>query len=120
MGYYTRFELEITGTGERWVTGVDAMGQKVQVNIGLDHNEIEREIVELSGYSSLFDGNTHKWYDHAEHMTAISKKYPDLLFTLNGAGEETGDFWRDYYKGGKRQHEEGKIAYGEFDPAKLK
>lgn len=119
MGYYTRFELEITGTGERWVTGVDVMGQKVQVNIGLDHAEIEREIVERSGYSSLFEDEV-KWYEHVDQMTEISRKYPDLLFTLSGAGEESGDFWRDYYRGGLRQHEEGKITYGEFDPAKLK
>ena len=119
MGYYTRFELDITGTGDRWVTGVDAKGEKVKVNIGIDHGEVQQEICDLSGYTDPFDTDTHKWYDHDEHMRSVSKKYPDLLFTLSGEGEESGDLWVKYYKGGKCQVELAKIEYGKFDTTKL-
>ena len=120
MGYYTKFELEISGTGERWVTGVNVKGEKIRVNIGIDHDEVIRELVDLSGYEHLFDGDTHKWYEYDENMREISQKYPNLLFTLSGEGEESGDRWRAYYKAGKCQRELAKIEYGKFDPALLK
>lgn len=120
MGYYTTYELSIEGKGENWVHGVDESGKTVRVNIGYDHEAIEREIVEQSGYSSLFDGEAIKWYDHDDEMKQISKKYPDLVFTLVGVGEESGDMWCKYYQAGKCQHEPARIEYGKFDPAKLK
>ena len=120
MGYYTKFDLEISGTGERWVTGVDAKGEKIKVNIGIDKDEVTRELVNLSGYEHLFDGDTHKWYDYDENMLEISRKYPDLLFILSGEGEESGDLWRNYYKNGKSQRCNAVITYGEFDPVLLK
>jgi len=120
MGYYTKFDLEISGTGERWVTGVDAKGEKIKVNIGIDKDEVTRELVDLSGYDSLFDDDTHKWYEYDENMLEISRRYPDLLFILSGEGEESGDLWRNYYKNGKCQRELAKIEYGKFDPALLK
>lgn len=119
MGYYTKYELTITGEGERWVTGTDKEGNKIEVNIGFDYDEIERELVELSGYSSLFDDSV-KWYDHDANMREISKRYPALLFTLEGVGEEAGDMWCKYYQAGKCQHELARIEFGKFDPAKLK
>ena len=119
MGYYTKFDLEISGAGERWVEGVDVNGNKVTVNIGFDHDEIQAEIEEMSGYKYLFE-DTVKWYDHEVHMRAISKKYPDLLFILDGIGEEAGDLWRKYFKNGLCQSERAHIEFGAFDPAKLK
>jgi hypothetical protein len=120
MGYYTTYELDIQGQAANWVQGVDEQGNSVRVNIGYDHAAIEREIVAQSGYSSLFEGESVKWYDHDEEMKAVSKKYPDLLFTLTGVGEESGDMWCKYYQAGKCQHELARIEYGKFDPAKLK
>ena len=120
MGYYTTYELSIEGKGENWVHGVDESGKTVRVNIGYDHEAIEREIVEQSGYSSLFDGEAIKWYDHDSEMRTVSAKYPDLLFTLVGVGEESGDMWCKYYQAGKCQHELARIEYGKFDPALLK
>ena len=119
MGYYTTYELEIEGQGEKWVQGVDEAGNSVRVNIGHDHAAIEHEIVQASGYSSLFEGEAIKWYGHDEEMRAISRKYPDLLFTLTGVGEESGDMWRCYYQAGKCQRELACIEYGKFNPSYL-
>lgn len=120
MGYYTKFELDIKGAGERWVTGVDENGIKTRVNIGVDHDEITRELLTLAGYDSLFDDDTHKWYEHDNNMREISRKYPDILFVLSGEGEESGDLWRCYYKAGKAQRSIASIIYEEFDHSKLK
>ena len=118
MGYYTNYELTIQGTGERWVTGVDAQLNKVRVNIGVDHDEVKKELVEIVGYNPFED--SCKWYDNDVNMREISRRYPDLLFVLTGQGEEPNDMWRCYHKAGKRQREQAKVEYGAFDPALLK
>ncbi len=48
------------------------------------------------------------------------KLFPDILFQLNGAGEESGDIWVKYYKNGKSQESRLNIELDEFDPNKLK
>jgi len=120
MGYCTKFEIEIEGEGDHWVTGVDRDGNRVEVNIGIDHDVVLQEIKDLSGYDDPFDSDIYKWYDHDEHMREISARYPTLLFTLHGEGEECGDLWCAYYQGGKCQRELAKIEYGRFNPVYLK
>lgn len=64
-----------------------------------------------------FDAVT--WYDHDDDMRKVSAAYPDVLFELNGNGENSGDIWKTYYKGGKMQHTEATITFDPFDPNKL-
>jgi hypothetical protein len=118
MGYYTRFEIEISGTGPRSATGVTEPGVKIRVNAGLNPADIIKEITALAG--DVFDGDTHKWYHYPEHMKTISRRHPALLFTLSGVGEEHGDFWREYHLGGKSQKAAGAITYADYDPEQLK
>ena len=53
-------------------------------------------------------------------MTALSKKYPGHLFQLDGQGEESGDIWRSFFKGGKSQVSKARIVFDEFNEAALK
>lgn len=76
MGYNTRFTVSALGfTDDSWI----------------------RELEGLSGYcfSQHLDGYTIEgsWYDHAEHLTALSEKFPGVVFELHGDGEEQGDVW---------------------------
>lgn len=84
MGYYTRYELAI----------------------GTDDPELEAkiraEVIAESGYGAI-DQDTIKWYGHDEDLIKVSKNYPDVLFTLDGEGEESGDVWRKYYKNGETE-----------------
>ena len=41
-----------------------------------------------------------KWYEHESDMVALSKEHPDVLFIVDGSGEEHGDVWRKYFKRG--------------------
>jgi hypothetical protein len=61
-----------------------------------------------------------KWYNHEDELEAFSKRFPDVLFTLSGEGEESGDIWRKYFVNGKKQVAKAKITFDEFDPAQLR
>lgn len=61
-----------------------------------------------------------KWYEYKEDLTKFSKKYPDVLFELEGKGEENDDMWILYVKDGKFQKEMAKIVFEAFDSKKLK
>ena len=111
MGYYTKYELDIDGEVENWVTGRTLDGQLVTVNTGVSIDTVKREIVALCGTYPFYDAC--KWYNHSEHMIQVSKKYPDAVFILSGEGEESGDLWKKYYKNGREQLAKAKITYDE-------
>jgi len=47
-------------------------------------------------------------------------KYPDILFTLEGKGEESDDLWISYYQNGKAQHCQAEIVYPEYNPLMMR
>jgi hypothetical protein len=77
-----------------------------------------------SGYKlkHFVNGNADscKWYEHDEDMTALSKQFPTVMFTLKGEGEESGDLWVAYYLGGKSYRDNAEIVFPEFSEEKLK
>lgn len=100
MGYYTKYDLDI-------IKGGDA-------NI-----DYKKELCDMAEYEHLFDDET-KWYEHHDHMKAISNKYPKVLFQLNGSGEEDGDFWRAFYYGGKcLERIQAEVVFKQFDLSKV-
>ena len=83
----------------------------------MDH---QAAIETLSGYGrSLFDEEV-KWYNYEEQMKAYSKMYPELLFIINGQGEEHDDLFNAYFKDGKVQKCSAIITFDEYDESKLK
>lgn len=105
MGYYTNYSLEVDGGN------------------GLDIIADLKAVCDNASYALCDDGSTSdqlKWYDHESDMIAFSRKYPDVLFTLYGAGEESGDIWRQYFLNGKSQIAKAIITYDPFDETKLR
>jgi len=82
----------------------------------IDH---QKNISDLSGYSDCFSDEI-KWYSHEKEMRSYSKKHPEVLFTLEGEGEESGDIWKEYYFNGLMQRENLVINLPPFDQSKLK
>jgi len=78
----------------------------------------EEQISELAGYISCFD-DTIKWYNWERDIREYSKRYPEVLFTLSGEGEEPDDLWQAYFKDGKMQHCQAVITYPPFDEEEL-
>lgn len=109
MGYYTRYELT-----------TDQPNAKVKCpTCGHCTQKSQREaIAALVGYDPFYD-NT-KWYSWSKDMIKHSLLHPEVLFTIDGEGEESGDVWRAYIKNGKMQQEKAKIQLAGFDESKLK
>lgn len=106
MGYVTSYTLT-------WENAPKGFEKKMAKYIR-DH--------EYMSYAMEEDGTTAdscKWYECDDDMLELSKKYPDVIFTLAGEGEESGDLWRTYYRNGKMQHAQAIIAFESFDPEKL-
>lgn len=104
MGYYTDFEISI-------IDGV------------IDEYEFEKVFNEVSGYRTHdMRLNGVKWHDWSVDMKVISKRFPSVVFQLDGSGEEDGDVWRVYFKDGKKQSANTivKVIHEDFDESKLK
>lgn len=107
MGYYTNYALE--------------MDYEDTPEMHAAFDEVEPDYG--PGFlQQLLDGegDALKWYQHDKVMVAFSKRFPDVLFTLTGEGEESADIWKTHYKGGKIQVAFAEITIPEFNESKLK
>jgi len=77
------------------------------------------EVTEYSWGTSL-ELYDVKWYAHEKDMRQVSYMFPEVTFTLEGDGEDQGDQWRKYFKGGKMQHVKAVITFEDYDEGKLK
>jgi len=118
MGYYTKFKLHMNHMPE---------GHTVH-NSEDEFMRIKLELEAITSYQfhehrttpHVLDLDEAKWYDHGENMKALSKKWPKILFQLDGDGEESGDVWREYWLDGKVQAAKQKSwTPPDFDPKKL-
>lgn len=101
MGYYTRYALKCS--------------DKALIKELIKENENAACAFSASGSPC----EEIKWYEHEEELREFSKRYPDVLFTLKGEGEEQGDLWIKYFQNGKMQLAAAKIAFARFDKKKL-
>lgn len=108
MGYYTNYRLE-------WKP------EPGESNHEVDENVRAYVIKGLKLYLSD-DGKmgNMKWYDWEDDMRRTSARFPNILFTLHGEGEETGDLWRAYFLNGKRQKCKAELVYPPFNREELK
>lgn len=107
MGYYTSYSLLVN----------DPKGNDL---------DIINDLISDRGNSPYYSfdkfGNTienQKWYDHEKDMIEFSKKYPEVIFTLRGEGEDSEDIWIKYFKNGKMQVCKAVITFDEYDELKL-
>ena len=108
MSYNTEYKLTLlTGYNFKWKP----------------HNNIA-VIADLSGFSEdakyAIDntGNFNepcRWYESESELTEFSKRWPDILFTLDMFGEESADICRSYFHNGNHQEAKVTITYSEFE-----
>ena len=108
MGYSTRYELNAE------YAAVASPGAAIADLV---------KTSEEAGYCLKEDGSSAdsgKWYEHEAELINHSKRYPHILFTLAGDGQEQGDTWKKYFLNGCVQVERATVTIAPFDPAKLK
>ena len=104
MSYYTSFNLSVEG-GETQNIIKDLHSAYEVSKIALDINGNRED-------------RTY-WYNHEKDMTEFSKRYPKILFTLYGEGEDNKDMWREYFKNGKCHTIFANVSFDDFDESML-
>lgn len=95
MGYYTKYELSY------------------------DTRVVTESVEDITSYDNHYFTTGCKFYGNEKVLKDFSTKYPDVLFTLTGLGEEPDDQWIKYFKNGKMQLAKAKITFDSFDESKL-
>ena len=107
MGYYTKFELH----------AVDVeTGYPITM---MEEDAITKRLWQLVGGSDRYTpkcienclDEEMKWYDHEEDMTTLSKEFPNILFVLEGVGEEFPDAWRKWFYNGAVEASYAEVVY---------
>ncbi len=130
MGYLTKFTISVkcpdswSREQAEFIRQCKAAGIKIPT--GLSTSKIDEfyafaESDSATSYGPLipFRDDQIKWYEWEREMRAISAKFPEVFFTVEGHGEEDGDIWIAYFLGGKMQKEDAKIVFDPFDERKL-
>lgn len=128
MGYYTRYKLtsdapyltrtipleEIVAQDKRHLLSAEDLERVVQDTI----DPVEKAKKSIVDGEHVFEVSC-KWYDHETDMRRVSQEIPDVVFTLTGEGEESGDMWAKHFKNGLMQKVVAQITYEPFDESKL-
>lgn len=109
MGYYTDYGLSIIRSG------YDREKTNGLIKEFREENENAKYAINDDGDCD----NSCKWYDHEKDLKEFSLKHPNVLFKLEGTGEESGDEWKLYVQAGHSQVCRGRIVFDEFDESKL-
>lgn len=101
---------------------LDATAKVELTDEGAEAIEQFREEYEGASYCLENSGGSNesgKWYSHEQDLKEFSKKYPDILFMLEGEGEENDDMWHLYVRNGKSQKQKAVITFPPFDPSRF-
>ena len=106
MGYYTYYTM-----------GAHDTKTNAPVNEELEKTICERlyaiskgAIFEAETFEECLDDSL-KWYDHFEDMLSLSVEFPDVVFILEGEGEERDDNWRLFVQNGMWEEVRARIMW---------
>lgn len=91
MGYNTKFKLK----ADKQEDAIEAYFHEA-----LDGTYMSR-FYYYEGEGEWESEDAWTWYNHEDDMIGLSHKFPEVLFTLDGEGEDNRDIWRSYFKNGK-------------------
>ena len=110
MGYHTYFTLSVIGANRtdqerirEMLANLGVLGYALQEESGADYGP--QDCVNLFG--------------HDDDMLEVSREFPQVLFSLHGEGDSTGDIWESHYLGGKTYTQPAIITIPPFNPALL-
>jgi hypothetical protein len=102
LGYYTIYKLDASAEPEELISYLES-------DESWEYGE--------PGLIEIFSSDSHSimWYDFKRDMLKLSNKFPNILFTLTGKAEKSGDLWVMYFKGGRSQRSNAIIKFEPFD-----
>jgi hypothetical protein len=103
MGYCTDFTLEVVN------------GPSI---IESPSSEFRDRFYNLTGYN-VHNLDYIKWYSAESDMKKLSLHYPDVVFCLEGQGENHDDFWVIYICNGHIQNANRRIVEDPIDFSQL-
>ena len=106
MGYYTYYILDVYT-----IEGKEADVTNIDIWMSRQNNECGWTSYKFKSTNDPSEDRC-KWYESDEDMFDLSSAFPDLVFTLTGWEEETGDHWKQYFK-------DGLIIAGEHLPKEM-
>ena len=114
MGYYTDYSLNVAKIN----VSDDSYRVTTQMFPDSDRERLDKEVELMNVFD---DGDSEygwtvsaKWYNYRMDMCLLSKKFPDILFELQGYGEEREDMWIEYFYNGEYQRCVASISYDDF------
>lgn len=128
MGYYTRYTMSVHKNEEN-VTAYDIANKMKEL---MDKEKgafypFEDEIKDMCEdeenkkfYDIDLESDEVKWYEYAEDMCKLSAALPSVIFQLEGEGEENGDLWKAWYKGGRQIIHHAEIVIKPLDESEFK
>lgn len=107
MGYYTTFYGEVSGPDF-------AMRAFMEDAESVVPGAYEIPLADFCS-GDILGGDSMKWYGYESDMLSLSNKYPALLFSLRGEGEESGDMWKAWFRNGESLRVNAVVTYPEPD-----
>ena len=112
MGYYTNYKLKVTG----FTVPEDAEFFEFSLNETTEYSGWEFDTIHTNtGYEVEATLNEVKWYDWKSDLEVLSRKFPALVITVDGVGEEPGDIWRARVQNGEMKHTVATISFPGLD-----
>lgn len=113
MGYCTTHNLKIHQI-DKDLSYDELESLETQINDYIrNHDDLSYAVADIEGDWKC---DSCKWYDHIKDMVELSKQFPDVVFELEGDGEESGDMWKEYYKNGLYQDCPAQIIFPGYNP----
>lgn len=112
MGYYTRYKLDIF-RDHKYISAQCEPGllEAIRADDACCYGSLD--------WAYFDQGEEVKWYEHEEDMKKFSKRFPDIVFCLEGRDEE-GEVWRKYFKDGKFQYVKPQITWPDYNVRDIK
>lgn len=94
------------------------------IRLSMPNKALIEQLEELSG--EIFEGDNQevsvnaKWYNCREHLAQITKKFPNVVVSVTGYGEEVADIWHEFWLNGQYQFEQLEIKFKPLCHSKLK
>ena len=122
MGYMTKFDIYAFNTKTH-----EPISREREYDMTYELEQIafgaqDRETFEKYGPVSFdnWAGDEMKWYDHEDDMIELSKKHSDVVFIVEGIGEEFPDAWRMWVHNGEMEKVYAEIKYSSPKNTKFK